>query len=158
MTNLIRSALDLGYRHIDTAHLYGNEKIIGDALRVIFAEGKYKREDLFIVSKIFPWTHLVPLETVQNSLNDLGINQLDLLYLHWTFAPNKGPEETLLVHRPVHVQWALMEEVHAKGLTRSLGVSNFNVQSTVDLLSYAKVKPVANQVELHVFLQQRELV
>lgn len=154
MTTLLRAALDAGYRHIDTAVVYGNEKMLGDSLAEIFAEGNYKREDLFIVSKIFNWTELIPIEAVQQTLKDLRIEQLDLLYLHWTFAPAKGVEESsvVLTHRPVHVQWALMEEIHAKGLTKSLGVSNFNVQSIVDLLSYAKVKPVSNQIELHVFL------
>jgi len=71
MTNLIRSSFDLGYRHIDTAILYGNEKIIGDALKTIFAEGKYKREDIFIVSKIFPFAATNTLEAIKQSLQDL---------------------------------------------------------------------------------------
>jgi diketogulonate reductase-like aldo/keto reductase len=103
MTNLIRSSLDIGYRHIDTAIAYGNESMIGEALATIFAEGKYKREDLFIVSKIFPWTSMNPLESVTKTLTDLKINKLDLLYLHWSFAPNKDGKPLEIVHRPVHV-------------------------------------------------------
>ncbi|KAL4453635.1 hypothetical protein ABPG74_009531 [Tetrahymena malaccensis] len=156
MTNLIRSALDLGYRHIDTAIAYENQKMIGDALKTIFSEGKYKREDLYIVSKIFPYKTWNTEQKIKQTLEELQIEYLDLFLLHWTFT---GPSNTFEInHKPVHVIWAELEQVQQKGLTKSIGVSNFNVQSLLDLWSYAKVKPVANQVELHVFLQQKRLV
>jgi len=71
MTDLLRNAFDLGYRHVDTAVLYGNESLIGESLRAIFSEGKYKREDIFIVTKLFPIAGTDTLETVKKSLQDL---------------------------------------------------------------------------------------
>ncbi|KAL4441682.1 hypothetical protein ABPG74_008679 [Tetrahymena malaccensis] len=156
MTTLIRTALDDGYRLIDTSKIYQNEKMIGEALKEIFSEGKYKRSDIFIVTKILPFKQQNTEEAVKGCLQDLQVDQVDLLLLHWTFAP---PGDNFQInHKPVHVQWQELEAVYNKGLAKSLGVSNFNTQSLIDLLSYANVKPVVNQIELHVFNQQKRLV
>ncbi|KAL4445223.1 hypothetical protein ABPG74_022036 [Tetrahymena malaccensis] len=156
MTNLIRTALDKGYRLIDTSKIYQNEKMIGDALKVIFSEGKYKRSDIFVVTKIIPLKQQNTEEAVRGCLQDLQLEYVDLLLLHWSFVP---PTDNLQFnHKPVHVQWKELEDVYNKGLTKSIGVSNFKTQSLVDLLAYSKVKPVVNQIEVHVFNQQKRLV
>ncbi|KAL4488973.1 hypothetical protein ABPG72_005760 [Tetrahymena utriculariae] len=156
MTTLIRTALDDGYRLIDTSKIYQNEKMIGEALQEIFSEGKYKRSDIFIVTKILPFKQQNTEEAVKGCLQDLQVDYIDLLLLHWAFAPPGDNFE--INHKPVHVQWQELETVYNKGLVKSLGVSNFNTQSLIDLLSYANVKPVVNQIELHVFNQQTRLV
>ncbi|EAR83326.1 aldo/keto reductase family oxidoreductase (macronuclear) [Tetrahymena thermophila SB210] len=156
MTNLLRAALDAGYRHIDTAVIYQNEAIIGQALQNIFQEGKYSRKDLFIVSKVFPNQGTNILESVKKSLQDLQLDYIDLYYLHFPLGfPNEKGE---FHHLPVHVAWAQLEEANRLGLVKSIGVSNFNVMALVDLLSYAKIKPVSNQVEVSVFIQQKNLI
>ncbi|KAL4463030.1 hypothetical protein ABPG72_002913 [Tetrahymena utriculariae] len=134
MTELIRTALDVGYRHFGTAKVYENEVYIGEAFQKVF-----------IVSDV-----------VSQTLKDLQVEYLDLLYLHWSFTPPSDQLEWN--HKPVHQVWAELEEVKRKGQIKSLGVSNFNVQGLVDLLSYAKIKPITLQVELHVFLQHNRLI
>ncbi|KAL4428916.1 hypothetical protein ABPG74_017506 [Tetrahymena malaccensis] len=156
MTNLLRAALDAGYRHIDTAIIYQNEAMIGQALQKIFQEGKYTRKDLFIVSKVFPNQGTNIIESVKKSLQDLQVDYIDLYYLHFPLGfPNEKGE---FHHIPVHVAWAQLEEASRLGLVKSIGVSNFNVMALVDLLSYAKIKPVSNQVEVSVFIQQKNLI
>ncbi|KAL4465859.1 hypothetical protein ABPG74_004096 [Tetrahymena malaccensis] len=156
MTELIRTALDVGYRHFDTAKVYENEAYIGEAFQKIFSEGIYKREDIFLVSKIMSNKNELVSDVISQTLKDLQVDYLDLLYLHWSFTPPSDQLEWN--HKPVHQVWAELEEIQKKGQTKSLGVSNFNVQGLVDLLSYAKIKPVTLQVELHVFLQQNRLI
>ncbi|EAR92224.1 aldo/keto reductase family oxidoreductase (macronuclear) [Tetrahymena thermophila SB210] len=156
MTNLLRTALDAGYRHIDTAVNYQNEAMIGESLKTIFKEGKYSRKDLFIVSKVFPNKGINMLESVKKSLKELQLDYVDLYYLHFPLGFLSEKEE--FVHLPVHVAWAQLEEAHRLGLAKSIGVSNFNVMALADLLSYAKVKPVSNQVEVSVFIQQKNLI
>ncbi|KAL4497010.1 hypothetical protein ABPG72_002166 [Tetrahymena utriculariae] len=156
MTNLIKKALDNGYRLIDTSKIYQNENMIGSALKEIFNEGKYKRSDIFVVTKIIPLKQQNTEEAVRGCLQDLQLEYVDLLLLHWSFVP---PGDNLQFnHKPVHTQWKELEDVYNKGLTKSIGVSNFKTQGLIDLLSYSKVKPVVNQIEVHVFNQQKRLV
>ncbi|KRX08568.1 NADP-dependent oxidoreductase domain [Pseudocohnilembus persalinus] len=155
MQKLLQSAIEVGYRHFDTAILYNNEEIIGDAFEKIFKENIIKREEVFITSKVFP-NHGNVIENVKNSLKKLKLNYIDLYLLHWpSVAP--GPNNQI-VHRPVHQLWEELQQCVDQGLVKSIGVSNYNVQLLFDLLSYARIKPVMNQVELHVFLQQPDLI
>ena len=82
----------------------------------------------------------------------MQVDYIDLLYLHFPFVPPTEAGFQVWNHKPVHQVWAEFEAVYEKKLTRALGVSNFNTMAIVDLLTYCKVKPVANQIELHVFL------
>ncbi|EAS07803.1 aldo/keto reductase family oxidoreductase (macronuclear) [Tetrahymena thermophila SB210] len=157
VTNLIRKALDVGYRHIDTAQMYENEQFIGAALKTIFGEGKYKREDIFLVTKQASIKGVSCLEIMKEQLQKLQVDYVDLLLIH---VPLAAPSDDYQQwnHKPVHQIWAEFEEIHSLGLAKGLGVSNFNCQMIIDLLAYCKIKPLVNQIELHVFNQQKNLV
>ncbi|EAS07802.2 aldo/keto reductase family oxidoreductase (macronuclear) [Tetrahymena thermophila SB210] len=157
MTNLIRTALDIGYRYIDTARYYENEHMIGAALQTIFKEGKYKREDIFLVTKQFPDKGVKCSEVFKQQLKDLQVDYVDLLLIHFPFNP-PSDDYKQWNHKPVHQIWAEFEEIHRLGLVKGLGVSNFNCQMVIDLLVYCKVRPVVNQIELHIFNQQTNFV
>jgi diketogulonate reductase-like aldo/keto reductase len=135
--------LELGYRHVDTAALYGNEAGVGRALR---ASG-VPRDRYTVATKV--WNsdqgYRSTLEAFDRSLEKLGLEYVDLYLVHWALP--KLTAET----------WRAMEEVHASGRARALGVCNFLVHHLEDLLSFAEVPPVLDQVEHHVRLQQPEL-
>eukprot|EP00347_Sterkiella_histriomuscorum_P008628 403344368 len=142
-----------GYRHIDTAWVYNTEHLVGEALEEVFAKGVIKREDIFVVTKIHPRQFMEAEQTLKESLSRLKLDYVDCFLLHWP-AQFQLPEKRV----PLHVIWKQLEEFVDQGLIKSLGLSNFNVQLTADLLTYARHKPVINQVELHPFNCQVELV
>lgn len=165
MDQAIRDAIDVGYRHFDAAALYGNEPQLGRLFAEIFKEGKVKREDIFITSKLFNDQHRK--EHVRaaflKTLKELQLTYLDLYLIHFPISTkNTGPSPnfatTELDSVPLSETWAALEELVNEGLVRSIGISNFNVQLTLDLLSYAKIRPQVNQVEIHPLLAQTGLV
>jgi diketogulonate reductase-like aldo/keto reductase len=135
--------LELGYRHVDTAALYGNEAGVGRALR---ASG-IPRDDYTVATKV--WNsdqgRKATLEAFERSLERLGLEYVDLYLVHWPL-PNLTADT-----------WRAMEEVHASGRARAIGVCNFLVHHLDDLLSFAEVPPALDQVEHHVRLQQPDL-
>lgn len=140
----VRSALDMGYRHIDTARMYGNEEEVGKAVK----NSGIDREDIFITTKIQPSNldHDSLKENTDDSLRRLQTDYVDLLLIHW-------PNEAI----PVQESLRAMHELKGDGKIKQIGVSNF----TVDLLEEAiDVAPdiVCNQVEMHPYLKQKELV
>ncbi|TVU36523.1 hypothetical protein EJB05_18460, partial [Eragrostis curvula] len=151
-----------GYRHIDCARDYGNEKEVGLALKKLFDEGVVKREDLFITSKLWCDHHAaedVP-DALKQSLDDLQLEYLDLYLIHWPFKLKKGtslfnPENYLPLDIPG--TWAAMEKLYDAGKARAIGVSNFSTQKLGDLLAVACVPPAVNQVECHPGWQQTDL-
>lgn len=160
---MLKNAIACGYTHIDCAERYGNQKEIGATLKEIFAEGKVKRQDLFITSKVFV-NNLLPeciLQSAKTTLADLQLDYLDLLLIHWplTFAPVPFPADSFnadgspkVAKVGFHVVWKAMEDlVRVHKLVRSIGVSNFGVQLLNDVLSYAEIPPATNQVEVHPF-------
>ncbi|EGR33374.1 hypothetical protein IMG5_055170 [Ichthyophthirius multifiliis] len=156
LDQLIRYALKSGYKHIDTAITYANEALIGEILEDIFKEEEYKREELFIATKIFPYKSVNTVLRIQQCLKDLKLQYIDMIYIHWPgYIPDKN---NVITHKPVHQIWAEFEQCYRLGYVRNLAVSNFNVQSLFDLLSYCQVKPVCNQIELNVQLQQPKLL
>jgi 2,5-diketo-D-gluconate reductase A len=141
----VATALDVGYRHIDTAALYGNETEVGHAV----AESGLPREEVFLTSKC--WNsgqgYDKALAAFDGSLERLGTDYLDLYLIHWP-----TPKRDLYVDT-----WRAFEKILADGRVRSIGVSNFQVTHLQRLIDETGTTPVVNQVELHPWLQQREL-
>lgn len=143
MENSVRWALDIGYRHIDTASIYQNESGVGKAL----AESGVDRDAVFVTTKV--WNdqqgYEKTLEAFDESRRKLRIDVIDLYLIHW---PIKGMfKET----------WKALEKLYADGKVRAIGVSNFLAHHLEDLISDFDVVPAVNQVELHPFLRQKEL-
>jgi alcohol dehydrogenase (NADP+) len=163
----VRMALELGYRHLDAASIYGNEPQIGEALRQAFADGLVRREELWVTGKLWNDCH-EPDEVrpaLQRSLADLGLERLDLYLMHWPLAQRRGvamassPEEQLSLEQvPLAATWAAMEELVDQGLTRHIGVSNFSGAKLKALSAGARIRPEALQIERHPLLQQNELL
>ena len=139
----ILTAIQAGYRHIDTASLYGNERSVGKAIK---ASG-IPREEFFVVSKVWDTEqgYEQTLNAFDASLKRLDMDYIDLYLVHW---PN--PSKT-------QATWQAMESLHAKGKVRYLGLSNFRESDIEQLMTFAKVKPVYNQLELHPYLTQEAL-
>ncbi|MBN8237153.1 aldo/keto reductase [Halobacillus kuroshimensis] len=141
------TAIKEGYRSIDTAAIYGNERSVGNGIKKAVDQGLVKRGDLFVTSKV--WNDGLDYEGTINayeeSLEKLGLDYLDLYLIHW--PGNKKYEQP----------WKAMESLYKEGRVKSIGVSNFQVHHLDDLLSYAEVKPVINQVEFHPKLTQQEV-
>jgi alcohol dehydrogenase (NADP+) len=163
----VRSALELGYRHLDAAAIYGNEPQIGEALRQAFADGLVRREELWITGKLWNDCH-EPHEVrpaLERSLADLGLEHLDLYLMHWPLAQRRGvamassPEEQLSLEQvPLAATWAAMEELVDQGLTRHIGVSNFSGAKLKALAAGARIRPEVLQIERHPLLQQNALL
>eukprot|EP01132_Coremiostelium_polycephalum_P003289 gene3289-4120_t len=166
----VKHSLKTGYRHIDCSPIYGNEKEIGKALTEVFAEGNIKRNEVFIVSKLWNTGHSKSQVKIhcEATLKALGLNYLDLYLIHWPIATEYDPTDIYksvrdsdghvkLAPIPIRETWEEMEKLVESGLVKSIGVSNFNVQLLIDLLSYAKIKPVVNQIEMHPYLSQVQL-
>ena len=158
--NIIKKAiLEEGYRHIDTAKVYNNEEMIGEALKEVLATGNITREELFITTKLWA-TDKHPgkvLPACKESLRKLQLEYIDLYLIH---APTGEYDRVnkSMIQVPLHVTWPEMEELVHMGIAKSIGVSNFNVQLLLDLFSYAKIPPSVNQVELHPYITQCDLV
>jgi len=138
--NAVRWALELGYRHIDTAQAYGNEESVGRGLR----ESGVPRDDVFITTKFYP-ARRDPAAEAEQSLKRLGVDHVDLYIVHW---PQGGPTWA----------WPGMERARELGHTRSIGVSNFNVAELEALLATATIPPAVNQVQFSPFEYRRALL
>ena len=137
----VRAALDVGYRHIDTAQIYRNEAAVGQAVR----DSGLRREEVFVTTKL--WNddqHPSRLQaSVARSVEALGLGAPDLFLLHWPVPGLRAGA------------WAALEDLQAAGVLRGIGVSNFMVRHLDELLRQARVVPAVNQIEVHPFLQQR---
>ncbi|PON37777.1 Aldo/keto reductase [Parasponia andersonii] len=151
----VKMALSVGYRHIDCAHLYGNEVEVGEALAEAFM-GSLKREDVFLTSKLYcTMNSLNKIENyVRVSLKNLGVSYLDLYLMHWpessafgdaTDPPLKSGSEYRQFLNRLKKAWKAMEALVELGLVRAIGVSNFSIQQIKELLKFAKVVPAVNQ-------------
>jgi diketogulonate reductase-like aldo/keto reductase len=151
---VVEAILNNGYRHIDTASMYKNEGAIGEALQEVFATGKVKREEVFITTKLYMDEREDVEGAVRRSLEKLKLDYIDLYLIHWMMPKIDWEKDgkDMIKSTPTHKVWAEMERLVDIGLIKSIGVSNANITAILDLWSYARIKPVANQIELHPYL------
>ncbi|VDP06486.1 unnamed protein product [Heligmosomoides polygyrus] len=154
----VKTAIETGYRLIDTAAVYGNEGAIGETIKDMMKAGKIKREELFITTKLWA-THLHPDDAETAIRESLRLLQLDYVDLYLAHMPTCFDHEMSKPNPSVKVEdvWRGLEGVHAKGLAKAIGVSNWNIEQIERVVKTAKV-PIHNcQVELHLYWPQHEL-
>lgn len=168
---MIKHAIDQGYRHIDTALFYQNEVQVGQAIREKIADGTVKREEIFLVTKLWNTYH-DPTKVEDGcriSLANLGLDYIDLYLMH-TPMGSKYTGDGFANYMPKDADgnidfsdvdyldtWKAMEQLVGKGLVKSIGVSNFNSEQVERVLNEGSIKPVTNQVECGPTLNQKEL-
>ena len=139
--NAVKYALEAGYRHIDTAAIYGNEDSVGKAVN----DSKIPREEIFLTTKLWNSDHGNIEIAFEKSLKRLGMKYVDLYLIHW-------PVEQRLE------SWKVFERLYSRGMARSIGVSNFTIRHLSELLKLAKIAPMVNQVEFSPYLYQKDLL
>jgi D-xylose reductase len=173
----VREAIRIGYRHFDCACDYGNEAEVGAGLSEAIRTGACRREDLWITSKLWNTYHARDhvRPAIERSLRDLQLDYLDLYLIHfplalkyvpfekryppgWFYDPDSPSPRAEEVPVPIRETWRAMEDLVRLGLTRHIGVSNFNVALLRDLLTIAEIQPSVLQVEMHPFLTQQKLL
>jgi diketogulonate reductase-like aldo/keto reductase len=137
----VLAALEAGYRHIDTASMYGNEESVGAAIR----SSGISREKIFVTTKLWNTDHGNPERALDTSLRKLNFDYVDLYLIHYP-VPQRWQS------------WRALEALRAKGKARSIGVSNFTIRHLKELLAETETVPAVNQVEFHPYLYQRDLV
>ena len=135
------AALEAGYRHIDTASMYGNEESVGAAIRM----SGIPRENVFVTTKLWNSDHGDPARALDTSLRKLKLDYVDLYLIHYPVRERRQ-------------SWRVLEALRAEGKARSIGVSNFTIRHLTELLAETKTVPAVNQVEFHPYLYQRDLV
>lgn len=163
----VAAAINVGYRHFDCASIYNNEKEIGAALAAAVESGTVKREEIWISSKLWSNAHAAKhvRPALERTLKNLQLGHLDLYLIHWpvsfradiTFP--KHPDQFISPEDlPIIQTWKAMEKMVKKGLCKHIGVCNFSISKLRDLHKQATIKPYTNQIELHPYLQQPEMV
>jgi diketogulonate reductase-like aldo/keto reductase len=137
----VLAALEAGYRHIDTAAMYGNEESVGAAIRM----SGIPRENIFVTTKLWNSDHGNPARALETSLRKLKLDYIDLYLIHYPVRERRQ-------------SWRALEALRAEGKARSIGVSNFTIRHLTELLAETKTVPAVNQVEFHPYLYQRDLL
>jgi diketogulonate reductase-like aldo/keto reductase len=162
----VKKAIYSGYRHIDCASVYGNEKHIGIVLKEIFESGFITRKDLWITSKVWNDKHSHVIESCTQTLSDLQLDYLDLYLVHWPFpnfhppkcdVSSRSPDARPYIHKNYMNTWRQMEKLVHDGLVKNIGTSNMTIPKLKLLLRDADIKPACNEMELHPHFQQQEL-
>ena len=162
----VRTAVRSGYRHIDCAAIYGNEKEIGRVLKELLDEGTVTRDELWITSKVWNDSHGRVIAAAEQSLADLGLDYLDLYLVHWPFpnhhakgvaVDSRDPHAVPYIHENYMKVWRDMETLVEQGKVRHIGTSNMTQPKMELLLRDARIRPVVNEMEMHPHFQQPEL-
>ncbi|XP_021842067.2 NADPH-dependent aldo-keto reductase, chloroplastic [Spinacia oleracea] len=158
----IHMALKMGYRHFDTAKIYGSEPALGKALTEAISDGVVDREDIFVTSKLWSSDHDDPVSALHQSLRNLKMEYVDLYLVHWpirfkSWAEYPVPNEEDFEELDMESTWAGMEKCLELGLCKAIGVSNFSTKKLQHLLDFASVCPAVNQVEMHPMWRQNKM-
>ena len=156
IVEVVSNSIKDGLRLIDTAFYYKNEEEVGKGIKVALDAGYCKREDLFVIGKLWIEHKNDPEKAIKDTLSKLGLTYLDMYLDHWP-SGNNYTKEGVVKRVSVFDLWPKMEDLVDKGLTKSIGCSNYNVQSLFNLLSFCRIKPVANEVEYHPYYNQENL-
>ncbi|KAK9915836.1 hypothetical protein WJX75_004875 [Coccomyxa subellipsoidea] len=154
----LASALKAGYRHIDSASHYLNEPAIGKGLHAALKAGYAKREDLFITFKLWNTDHAAEdvRPALEATLGDLRTSYLDLYLIHWPVTEHQ--KKGVRIDPGIRETWTAMEELVDMGLVRNIGVSNFSIRKLEEILSFCRIRPSVNQVEVHPIWRNDELI
>ncbi|KAG2711065.1 hypothetical protein I3760_04G059400 [Carya illinoinensis] len=158
----IHMALKMGYRHFDTARIYGSEPAVGNALTEAILDRTVEREDIFVTSKLWGSDHHNPVSALQKTLQKMGMEYVDMYLVHWPvklkpWVSYAIPKEEDFEELEMESTWAGMEKCLDMGLCRCIGVSNFSSKKIQGLLDFASVPPAVNQVEMHPTWRQSKL-
>ncbi|KAJ1426551.1 NADP-dependent oxidoreductase domain [Sesbania bispinosa] len=158
----VHNALEMGYRHFDTAKIYGSEPAVGKAINEAICMGEVEREDIFLTSKLWGSDHHDPVSALRQTLENLGMEYLDMYLVHWPvklkpWVNYPVPKENDFEKLDLETTWAGMEKCLEMGLCRCIGVSNFSSKKIEWLLDFASTPPAVNQVEMHPMWRQGKL-
>jgi len=165
IADTVRRAITGGYRHIDCASVYGNEKEIGMVFKECVESGIVKREELWVTSKVWNDKHDDVIESCKQSLADLHLDYLDLYLVHWPFpnfhpphcdVTSRNPNAKPYIHENYMNTWRQMEQLVEMGLVKNIGTSNMTIPKMKLLLSDCNIKPACNEMELHPHFQQND--
>lgn len=157
LPEIVYTAISSGIRLIDTASKYNNEEEVGKGIHKALSEGKCKRSDLFIITKLWCTEKHDPKAALKRSLSKLNLDYVDLYLVH-NPMPDFDQKTSKPRHRtPMHLLWEGMEGLVDDKLAVSIGVSNFSAQVLLDISTYARIMPAVNEIELHPYFQQKEL-
>ena len=174
---VVVDAIEVGYRHLDSAADYGNEIEVGEGISQSLRAGSCTRSDLWVTSKLWNTFHRSEHveEACRKSLSDLGVDYLDLYLIHfpislkyvpielryppeWLFDPSRPSPKMEIDPVPLHETWVAMESLVDKGLVKNIGICNYTSGLLHDLLAYARIKPAMLQIESHPYLVQDKLI